>query len=854
MITDRQIILSGRILIIDWKLSSTREMHMRLWLGFMILLAPLALRAQTDGEALFLRRIADFWEEGEYQIAKSQMEEFIGTYPESSFSDALSAALGDLYLREKNFSAALKTYAQIQEPAMVEKAFLNRMQCLYEMQWYATLAEECESYLETHTDLHATYFLAIALYHQALSASKEPENLSQLAQKAKTYFEILSQTELAEEITQGYAHICYLLKDFPRAAALYFDLAKKNLPQEEDFLFQAALIQAEYDKNLASKTFKQISQLGQKRAKEAAYNQLVLSFDAGDFEALTQENLFAEIPPEKIGEARLFLGKSLLHLKKFPEAIQELKAFLKTAPSSEPLHTALLHLLDASSQSGDLPSLEYAIEELKASFPQDAQLPKAHFSKAILLKKVNRFAEAKEELQQLLNAYPDFEQKGETLLELAWLAHLEKNWKFCAHQSEAFLHAFPDHPLLPLAWKYFLSAFAQMTEGSADLQASFLSHLETFFQTNFVPESEKGEWKFLYAQTQYQLHHYEKAIATLESLPTPNSRLLLAFCYREGREDLPSFTELAKQALSEGADCMDSASVQIALFNAYLALSQIERAAEHLYFAFQEKGNLKTDNLFWLASFYHERILEGGTAPLLAQRIVELLTSVPLDLEPQVVQLAKAHSLLGQWEKAFSLLEKIESPELETKLLLAECYAQKTDLEKAIQLFDEIVQSCSTVRSSVGAVAALQGAKLKLKKGDFDLHQIAIQLKTIAVQKTWMNEPVHLEAALEYIDLQAGADPTKKISLLSKMKTDFQSTEDLLSKDYHEARNRAAQKGKFFQDYMQFVDAQILAAQSELDLPHQKDLQAKSKTLLLQIAHESALPALQERAKICLDQ
>jgi hypothetical protein len=32
-------------------------------------------------EALFLNRISDFWEEGEYEIAKHQIQEFLTLYP-----------------------------------------------------------------------------------------------------------------------------------------------------------------------------------------------------------------------------------------------------------------------------------------------------------------------------------------------------------------------------------------------------------------------------------------------------------------------------------------------------------------------------------------------------------------------------------------------------------------------------------------------------------------------------------------------------------------------------------------------------------------------------------------------------
>ena len=59
-------------------------------------------------EGLKVRRIADFWEEGEYQIAKDQMEEFLAEFPESSYAGTLCTALGDLFLREKNYPCLLQ--------------------------------------------------------------------------------------------------------------------------------------------------------------------------------------------------------------------------------------------------------------------------------------------------------------------------------------------------------------------------------------------------------------------------------------------------------------------------------------------------------------------------------------------------------------------------------------------------------------------------------------------------------------------------------------------------------------------------------------------------------------------------
>lgn len=824
--------------------------------------------AENEEEALFLRRIADFWQEGEYQIAKIQMEEFIIQFPESAFSDVLCGALGDLCLREKNFLSALNRYSQIQSTELSDRVFLSRMQCLYEMQWYASLADECESFLEEKSDLHVTYYLAIALYHQCLNASQDPEMLQMLAERAQPYFEALSQSELSEEVAQGFAHLCFLLKDYPKAAEIYLGLAKKEPSIQEEMLFQAGLIQAEFDKELAVQTFDGIAKLGQKRAKEAAYNRLVLSFDMGRNEELTGVS-FSDLPPGRTGMAHLFVGRSLLNLKKYPEAIAELKLYMQDAPLSDTFHAALLSLLDAAYQCGDLPTLEQAIAALSANYPQDSELPKALFSRAQILKRNQRIPEAQEQIEQLLAQFPHFPQKAQAIFELAHLAYQGKAWESCYHRARTFIAEFPEHELSLFAWRYYASSSAEIAAGNPGLKEQLLSDLAAFIQLPLA-ETEKNEWRFLAAKTQFELGRFEEAMHSLQNQETPNALLLRALVYKDGLSDLPKFCEMAELALSSGATLADPAQVHISLFNAYLQTASLEKGAEHLYAAFEAKADIKTENLLWLADFYFNRLLDEETHFLLANRTAALLEKIKCKAalhcspeerfkgahcpEPIICKLAKVYSILGRLDEAITLLEKLESPSPEAQLLLAEGYVKKGIAAKASPIFDAIVSSSATVRSSVSASAALQGARLKLAAEKPDLTQIATQLKNLVVQKTFMNEPVHLEAALDYIELQAKADPSKKLMLLKKTKSDFEKSDDLLSKDYHAARMKNPNKDKIYQGYMRLIDAEIFALESTIakDPQDQKNLAAKAKDLLLQIVQEPTARALHERCAMLL--
>ena len=61
-------------------------------------------------------------------------------------------------------------------------------------------------------------------------------------------------------------------------------------------------------------------------------------------------------------------------------------------------------------------------------------------------------------------------------------------------------------------------------------------------------------------------------------------------------------------------------------------------------------------------------------------------------------------------------------------------------------------------------------------------------MKDLTLQRRLESEPIHFEAALEYISLLAPNDREKQLSLLEKIKKDFEGTDDILSKDYHQAR------------------------------------------------------------------
>ena len=841
---------------------------MRMWL-FLMIPMMCAAQIQNDEEALALRRIADFWQEGEYQIAKGQIEEYLKQFPESSYSDTLCAALGDLLLREKNYSNALKCYSRIASKEWITQVFLNRMQCLYHLEWYATLADECEFFLsENPTDksaIQATYYLAISLYQQCLNASKNPELLEKLALRAHPHFTTLFQSELSAEVSHAFAHLCCILKDFSKASDIYLELADSDEKNRENLLFQAAMLQTEFDKEKASETFGLIAALGQARAQDAAFNRLVLNFDLGKFEELvrSKEEIYKELSPQKAGFARLFLGRSFIHLKKYSEAIAELKLFIEIEAPYEQIRVGLIHLLDAAQQINDLKSLDTALAKLGA---QDPERPKALFARAILLKKDHQIEEAKKQLAELLFTFEEFPQQPQAAFELAHLEYQANAWESCYERSRFFVKNFPSHELISFAWRYFVSSSAQLAIQEAPqealLKTRLTADLESLLkQPGLLSEAERCDWQFLLAKTYYELNKPEEALSTLDPLlnhtfaQEANARLLMALLQRKKSPE--EFCRYAEDALSLKADLIAPAQIHIALFNAYLGRSktdpkQIDQAAEHLYLALELKGDLQEENLNWLADYYYQRAEKEA---LSAQRAITLLSQSP-STETNVLKLAKLYSAQNRTVEQVALLEKnIESLVAEAQLLLAEGYTRIGKKEKALELFDRILADPSTARSAVNASASLQRTRLK-KPFENDLSELAACLKNLVLQRSLANEPIHLEAALDYIDLQSKNDLEKRLSLLAKTKDEFESTADLLSKDYQEARKTLAQKDLIYRDYISFFDAEIYLYKSKLstDSILQKELQAKAKDLLLQIKAHSANCPLASRVTDRLQQ
>lgn len=830
-------------------------------LSFLFISLSCFAQIPVEEEALSLRRIADFWQEGEYELAKNQMEQYLHKFPDSNYYDTLCVALGDLCLREKNYGTALNYYSRITSSEWKDSVFLSRMQCLYYLEWYATLADECDEFLarniENDSKTQATYYLAIGLYQQCLNAKDNPDQLESLALRARPHFTTLLESERSSEVSQAFAYLCCILKEYPKASDIYLELANQDEQQKEHLLFQAALLQAQFDKEKAATTFREINQLKKTKSKDAAFNYLVINFELGKHEKLIveKEELLKDIDSSQMDHAHLLFGQSYLQTENYPKAIEELSLFVDADLPYSTLRPGLIFLLKAAHRENHLTAIEKAIDKLDT---QDVEYPQALFVRSMILKKEGRLEEATSHLIDLLASHSDFPQKSQALFELIDLEYQSTHWKSCRSHAKWFLELFPSHDLIAAAWRYLASSSAQLSSqedlDQRSLKKQFAADLERLFKHSYLfPKEELLDWQFLLAKTYYEIHDYKKSLSALEVLlkqhsfsQLGNAYLLMALLQKD--RSLKQFCLYAEKALSIGADLVENGQVHIALFNAYLEQSKetpslIEQAAEHLFLAFTTLGSLQTENLNWLASYYYAQAETNSLAAERAATLLENSVKTPVN----AYKLAKLYSQKNRVEEQVALLESVKDGlDLEAKLLLAEGYLQLENKEAALELFDAIVAASPTNRSHTSASASLEAIRLKKSAGKISLEDAASGLKNLILQRRLANEPVHLEAALEYVALLSAEDSSKQLSLLKKTKADFEATDTLLSKDYQESRAKLTAKNQIYEMYLLLFDVDMCLCEAKLteDILLKKHWRAKAKEILLQIMKDPVENAL----------
>lgn len=839
----------------------------------------------TQQEAFFLRRITEFWKDRDYTLVKKQIEEFLAKNDHSAIHDNLHAILADILYQERDYPKALTFYEKIGDTSLQKKTLLRKSQCLYLLENYDTVTTLLTPIVSSTVEPELQFLLADSLFRK-LQKIADLSQQKELAAQAKPLLIGLYETSYKDKVLLPLAEVHRILEENAQAAPLYLVLAETIPDKKEEILLQAASLQMGYSKNDAIATFQKVVDLGQGKAAEAAYNELLLLF---------QENRFADLigraavlAPHLTGDKEtLFnfcIGRSHFKLDQFSDAIVYFERYLQQEKETTSYKRAsFLTLISCSQKVSDPMLFDRVLEQFLAAFPSDEEAGKALLLHAQTALQSGNVDQATTDLGRLLVAFPNLQEKETLLYDHALLLSKTQKWQQSRDAFLSFLNQFPETEHVNLIWSSIVHCCVQELkaadpENILTKKGQLANDLQQALSKSnlFSPEEQAG-YRFLVGQLYFDLQNYPEALIQLTSFSTdfpdhpsiPQAYLLQARLHHELKSPPEIFVAIAEKALEMTKDQENKTALRLQLFNAYLAMKEFDKAAEHLYQVHMTDDiGIQQENQLWLAHYYYEKANAEyiNRSIALYQKILKTDENFVVHFNPEQTYLEnevlRFGELLSQEDKK-KLLASLREMQSQNKNLgwklephtlheLAKLYLALGDADAALKAFDELIANSDAAPSEVSNLALLEKSRLLISRcpesdrteSNPTISQVLSTLKDLQIQRRLSYEPLHLEAALEYADIrtQLAAPETRSesaIFFLNRIKDDFNAKDNAISQEYHEARVRFPEKDLLYQNYMKCIEAEILRLESKL-AKEQNDLEKakRSEEVALALLHE----------------
>ena len=834
-------------------------------------------------ESIELRQIADYWKEQEYTLAKERIYQFLEIYPTTVFKEQLYAMLADLFVKEKNYLAAIDFYQKIPFEKKSQTSFFHYVYSLYQLGLWEEVIVQA-SYVMKHASttkeqLDTTRFaFAEALMQTALNI-KDSSHKKEVLLEAESEYKRLLSTRYACDSLYSLAHINVLLENPIQAANLYLILAEKDSENKEQYLFQAGYLQMKIDPDKAIENLEKVCSLKKEKGFQAAHLLLQILFQKKEYSKflVMREKLSDLVISDPL--ISYYTGKSLYQTNNPDQAIFFLMQFLET-PNIDTSYekSAIITLISCAKITKNWSLLEENLEYLTHSFPQDIQTLDLILMYIQLCKQDKNWGKMTLYSQKLLELSPDHPQKETLIYEQALCPIHEQNLSQAIQNILEFLKNFPNSIYTKQAWRHLLNCCMQdLKQSPLDLypakQAVFITYATTSLEKEeLFSDEEKQKMHWLLIQFLFEQKQYQKSFDTCEKYVerygnSSDTYLFTALCQEHLSIDPLQIAENFEKALTDP----QSAYGRICnrkLYNLYLSAAQeipssealFLKAANYLFANIDEPVEL--NNLDWLAHFYYQQfeIAEKEKKYFYAKRakisFEKLLDyralSVESWLELEVLKLCALYDYLEEKAKKVSLLSLLVQKQKESSLIdwkwqrrvlfeLAISYQEQKRYEEAIKVYDNLIDSSKHVSSYYGSAALLEKARLQFsllssqerQEGSTDIIAICDALKEVQIRKKLLSEPLHLEAALEYIEVKTCVSSSpleRKLELLLQIRDDFSLAEDLSVQHYLSTQDLFPDKMHLYQDYLSFIDLEIISIKAQLARKNQhKNIYQKLK-------------------------
>ncbi|MFN0065165.1 MAG: tetratricopeptide repeat protein [Chlamydiales bacterium] len=791
-----------------------------------------------ENEALFIRRLLKLWKENEYDIAKNQAKIFLERFPHSAQRDYFYTMLGNAALIEQNFPEALAAFEMIVDKDMKEGVRLKRWQALYQLKHYSSLYQELSialPYVSAGEKEEASFLFAESAFREALTLAQyaQGEEASDaLVYEALPYYEnLLSHKKLGHHAKLAIGEIYRFLGKYEEAAERYLEIAQTE-PDNEEVLFHAAMMLSRFNEKEATETFRRITIKGGKHYKEAAYHWMQLLARQKSWKPLLLErDLFlSALPSNRLPIFHFYTGMVLYEENGFKEAILPLMTSLDQGLLYPHDKSALFALLICAKERKDLTLVENSFSSIQARYPEE--IGEAALIRFLAYKSVQDREKAALLIDEVIAGRYTEAILERALREKVHLLVEDKQWQEAYAALQIYnAHFTPTEEIMRLAIDLSLS-LVDKEKGYSTLA----ENIEKALDAGFLSEDELPAQQILLAKAYIKLEKYADALPLLQKYERSEEsevHSLLTLCNLKMGCCPEEIIRHGERALILNPFLPEKDRLHLHLFNAYLDLAKEKNdpqstsaAEEHLY-QIIHTFPVSLENRLWLA----HRFTKNEKNKERAIEIFEQLLDTPaqiLRFPRESLMLASLYVEKEEHQRASALLEKLAanldpatSFAEQVQLALACSYKCQGELFQSSLMFQKLEKA---QESEVALKATLQLARLSYELLPQEAEQEKIEpilkkLRDLWIKKCILTEPIHLEAAIDFIDFQLPYLTKDELSaLFQEIKDHFTLENDIWSKDYHETRGRLPEKDLVFEAYMRYIDARIYMLKAQKSL------------------------------------
>jgi len=604
-------------------------------LALSLLFFPCSVEA-VDDEKLFLSRIADFYEEGDYKLAEKHSSDFLATYPHSPYRGAIFLLRGEILIKNGNFEEAEAAFSQVDDPALMPKV----KEGIAWVYYYSKNFEKLEKWA-SHELISGNpsplfqLFYAEGLFRKGLLLfdRDEVESAHELFYKAEPLYQNLMTSEHRIPASFALAEIYRLSGQGTKAIALYEEIALDNTALPSHYRLQAVLTLAKHDlcKAVAilEKLWRDSDPSFDSVREDAAIHWLEISAKMDKYEEIhsSREPILALLKNKK-NSAYFYLAQSAIAAQELKQAEGDLLTFVENLhgeSSFKPfIQKSLGQLIDLALFFRDIASAENRFSMLNELAGEPKFLAEKMVKMAETLRIQDNLEKSRTYLHACIEKYKNdpsiavqrtvFKARLEELKD--YLPQPNLYWEMESKLLES-CHGTPSYVD---ALRFALESSDTLLKNPecADLKNQIHEHRIFILKQllAFLPASsdEKDLRKLELAHSylccgktsiaQDILQEFKKSEAL-----HPKAYYLLALAFKESPCEFASYGE---KALSYPLSPHESLPLHLELFNLYLSVGNDERAAHHQYEALQlyssgSNHTLSRENQKWAARFYYGR-------------------------------------------------------------------------------------------------------------------------------------------------------------------------------------------------------------------------------------------------------